>query len=117
MSDINHKLNDLINIVKKLRSPEGCEWDKKQTSKSLIPYLIEESYEVAEAITDSQSSNLKEELGDLLLHIVFQSVISEEKEDFLLSDVIDAINKKLIHRHPHISVSYTHLTLPTTPYV
>ncbi len=102
MSDINHKLNDLINIVKKLRSPEGCEWDKKQTSKSLIPYLIEESYEVAEAITDSHSSNLKEELGDLLLHIVFQSVISEEKEDFLLSDVIDAINKKLIHRHPHI---------------
>jgi Protein containing tetrapyrrole methyltransferase domain and MazG-like (predicted pyrophosphatase) domain len=57
MSDINHKLNDLINIVKKLRSPEGCEWDKKQTSKSLIPYLIEESYEVAEAITDSHSSN------------------------------------------------------------
>ena len=102
MSYINHKLNDLINIVKKLRSPEGCEWDKKQTSKSLIPYLIEESYEVAEAITDSHSSNLKEELGDLLLHIVFQSVISEEKEDFLLSDVIDAINKKLIHRHPHI---------------
>ncbi len=102
MSDINHKLDDLINIVKKLRSPEGCDWDKKQTSESLIPYLIEESYEVAEAITDSQSSNLKEELGDLLLHIVFQSVISEEKEDFLLSDVIDAINKKLIHRHPHI---------------
>ena len=102
MSDINHKLNDLVDIVKKLRSPEGCEWDKKQTSKSLIPYLLEEAYEVAESITDGDSSNLKEELGDLLLHIVFQSVLSEEKDDFLLSDVIDAINKKLIHRHPHI---------------
>ncbi len=93
MSDIDQKLNDLIDIVKKLRSPEGCEWDKKQTSESLIPYLLEEAYEVVEAITDSNSSNLKEELGDLLLHIVFQSVISEEKEDFLLSDVIDTINK------------------------
>ena len=102
MSDIDRKLNDLVDIVKKLRSPEGCEWDKKQTSESLIPYLLEEAYEVAESITDGDSSNLKEELGDLLLHIVFQSVISEEKEDFLLSDVIDAINKKLIHRHPHI---------------
>ena len=102
MSDINHKLNDLVSIVKKLRSPEGCEWDKKQTSESLIPYLLEEAYEVAESITDGDSSNLKEELGDLLLHIVFQSILSEEKEDFLLSDVIDAINKKLIRRHPHI---------------
>ena len=102
MSDINHKINDLVDIVKKLRSPEGCEWDKNQTSESLIPYLLEEAYEVAESITDGNSSNLKEELGDLLLHIVFQSVLSEEKEDFLLSDVIDAINKKLIHRHPHI---------------
>ena len=102
MSDINRKINDLVDIVKKLRSPEGCEWDKKQTSESLIPYLLEEAYEVAESITDGDSSNLKEELGDLLLHIVFQSILSEEKEDFLLSDVIDAINKKLIHRHPHI---------------
>ena len=102
MSDINHKINDLVDIVKKLRSPEGCEWDKNQTSESLIPYLLEEAYEVAESITDGNSSNLKEELGDLLLHIVFQSILSEEKEDFLLSDVIDAINKKLIHRHPHI---------------
>ena len=102
MSSIDKKLNDLVDIVKKLRSPEGCEWDKKQTSESLIPYLLEEVYEVAEAITDDNSSNLKEELGDLLLHIVFQSVLSEEKEDFLLSDVIDTINKKLIHRHSHI---------------
>ena len=102
MSDINHKINDLVDIVKKLRSPEGCEWDKKQTSESLIPYLLEEAYEVAESITGGDSSNLKEELGDLLLHIVFQSILSEEKEDFLLSDVIDAINKKLIRRHPHI---------------
>ena len=81
MSDINHKINDLVDIVKKLRSPEGCEWDKNQTSESLIPYLLEEAYEVAESITDGNSSNLKEELGDLLLHIVFQSVLSEEKED------------------------------------
>ena len=102
MSDIDQKLNDLIDIVRKLRSPDGCEWDKKQTSESLIPYLLEEAYEVAEAITDADSSHLKEELGDLLLHVVFQSVLSEEKEDFLLSDVIDTINKKLIDRHSHI---------------
>ena len=60
MSNVDKKLNDLVDIVKKLRSPEGCEWDKKQTSESLIPYLLEEVYEVAEAITDDKSSNLKE---------------------------------------------------------
>ncbi|MEE3301989.1 MAG: nucleoside triphosphate pyrophosphohydrolase [Candidatus Neomarinimicrobiota bacterium] len=102
MSDIDQKLSDLVNIVRKLLSPEGCEWDKKQTPKSLIPYLLEEAYEVAEAITDGNSSDLKEELGDLLLHIVFQSILAEEKENFSIEDVIEVINKKLINRHPHI---------------
>ncbi|MEC7822885.1 MAG: nucleoside triphosphate pyrophosphohydrolase, partial [Candidatus Neomarinimicrobiota bacterium] len=102
MSDIDQKLSDLVNIVRKLLSPEGCEWDKKQTPKSLIPYLLEEAYEVAEAITDGNSSDLKEELGDLVLHIVFQSILAEEKENFSIEDVIEVINKKLINRHPHI---------------
>ena len=66
-------LNRLIDIVKKLRAPEGCEWDRKQTHNSLVPYLLEETYEVIEAIEKNNYIALKEELGDLLLHIVFQA--------------------------------------------
>ena len=102
MNEINKKLGELVTIVKKLRSPNGCEWDKQQTSETLIPYLLEEAYEVAESIMDNSSSNLKEELGDLLLHVVFQAVLAEEKDEFSMNDVIVSINKKLIQRHPHV---------------
>ena len=102
MNEINKKLDELVKIVKKLRSPNGCEWDKQQTSETLIPYLLEEAYEVAESIMDNSSSHLKEELGDLLLHVVFQAVLSEEKDEFSMNDVIVSINKKLIQRHPHV---------------
>ena len=102
MTEIDKKLGELVTIVKKLRSPDGCEWDKQQTSETLIPYLLEEAYEVAESIMDNSSSSLKEELGDLLLHVVFQAVLAEEKDEFSINNVIVSINKKLIKRHPHV---------------
>jgi len=102
MTEIDKKLGELVTIVKKLRSPDGCEWDKQQTSETLIPYLLEEAYEVAESIMDNSSSSLKEELGDLLLHVVFQAVLAEEKDKFSINNVIVSINKKLIKRHPHV---------------
>ena len=98
----NNTLEDLISIVKKLRSPDGCDWDKKQTHESLIPYLLEESHEVVEAIQSQNYESLKEELGDLFLHLVFQIDLAEEKNRFFLKDVLDGINTKLITRHPHI---------------
>ena len=95
-------IKELIGIVKRLRSPDGCEWDKKQTHKTLVPYLLEETYEVIEAIENNNYESLKEELGDLLLHIVFQTELAEEKNKFSMKDSIDSINKKLIRRHPHV---------------
>ena len=93
---------NLINIVKKLRGGEGCEWDKAQTKNSLIPYFIEEVYELIESIDKEDSINIKEELGDVLLHVVFQSQIASENNDFYIDDVIYDINEKLIDRHPHV---------------
>jgi tetrapyrrole methylase family protein/MazG family protein len=98
----NNTLQDLISIVKKLRSPDGCDWDKKQTHESLIPYFLEESHEVVEAIQSKNYDSLKEELGDLFLHLIFQIDLAEEKNRFFLKDVLEGINAKLITRHPHI---------------
>ena len=102
MNDSNQKLNQLIGLVKKLRASDGCDWDRKQTSETLIPYLLEESHEVAEAILENEPSLLKEELGDLLLNVVFQVVLANEKKEFNMDEVIDGINEKIINRHPHI---------------
>ena len=96
------KFGDLVKIVKKLRSHDGCDWDKIQTRNSLIPYFIEEVYELIESIDKKDSQNIKEELGDVLLHVIFQSQIASEKSDFDINDVIHDINKKLIDRHPHV---------------
>ena len=84
-SKFEDTIEGLIRIVKKLRSPDGCEWDKKQTSESLVPYFLEEVHEVIEAIDNNDSNSLKEELGDLLLHIVFQISIAEQKKDFVIT--------------------------------
>lgn len=92
----------LNNLVAKLRKPNGCDWDRAQTPNSLIPHFIEEVYELIEAIDKKDSNNIKEELGDVLLHIVFQSQIASEKNSFTIYDVISRINKKLIDRHPHV---------------
>jgi tetrapyrrole methylase family protein/MazG family protein len=102
MNSIDQKLKNLISLIEKLRAPNGCDWDRKQTSETLIPYLLEESHEVVEAILDNKPSLLKEELGDLLLNIVFQAVLANEKKEFTMGEVIDDINKKIVNRHSHI---------------
>ena len=102
MSNTDQKLKQLIELVEKLRAPDGCDWDRKQTPETLIPYLLEESHEVAEAILDNEPSLLKEELGDLLLNIVFQVVLANEKNEFSMDEVINDINEKIVTRHPHI---------------
>ncbi len=95
-------LQKLLDVLDRLRGPDGCPWDREQTSKSLIPYLLEETYEVIESIEDQNTQGLKEELGDLLLHVLFQCKIAEEQELFSLSDSLESITTKLINRHPHV---------------
>lgn len=90
-------------IVEKLRSPEGCPWDRKQTHESLCDYLIEETWEVIDEIKSGRTgATLREELGDLLLQIVLQSQIAEEDHRFTLEDVVDSISEKMVNRHPHV---------------
>jgi len=94
----------LLDTMRKLRSPEGCPWDREQTHKSLAPYLIEECYEAFSAIekVESDPEALKEELGDILLQVVFHSLIAEERGDFSIRDVVEGVTQKLILRHPHV---------------
>jgi MazG family protein len=93
---------DLLSIMARLRGPSGCPWDREQTEGTLKKYLIEESYEAIEAIEAGTPEALKEELGDLLLQIIFLSRIAEEKGQFDFSDVAHALAEKLIRRHPHV---------------
>lgn len=90
----------LVQIMDELR--EKCPWDRKQTIQSLRQMTLEETYELADAITDSDWKSIKEELGDILLHIVFYSKIASEQNQFTIEDVLNGISKKLIDRHPHI---------------
>ena len=99
---VEKELSRLIDIVAKLRAPNGCPWDREQTSESMIPYILEEAYEVVEAIEDGKTDELKTELGDLLLHIVMQGQMASEVGKFKLLDSIYSINEKLIRRHPHV---------------
>lgn len=92
----------LVAIVERLRSEQGCPWDRQQTPASLIPYMLEETYEVIESIEAGDHQALKEELGDVLLHIVFQSCIAEEQQQFTFAESIQAVVEKLIRRHPHV---------------
>lgn len=94
--------NDLIEIVRILRSPGGCRWDGEQTHQSIRRNFLEEAYEVAEAIDEGSVEHLKEELGDVLLQVVFHTSIEEDAGRFNLDDVADGICKKLIYRHPHV---------------
>ena len=90
----------LLDIMDEIR--EKCPWDKKQTMQSLRHLTIEETYELGDAILDNDNSEIKKELGDLLLHIVFYSKIASESKAFDIADVISGINEKLVHRHPHV---------------
>ncbi len=91
-----------VNIIKKLRSPEGCMWDREQDHSTLKKSLIEETYETIEAIDANDPGSLKEELGDLLLQVVFHSQIADENKEFEIADVLKGIIKKLLRRHPHV---------------
>ncbi len=95
-------VQELIEIIKKLRSPGGCEWDRKQTHMSLRPNMLEEAYEACDAIDDNDMKHLKEELGDVLLQVVLHAQIASEEGAFDIEDVAKGIKDKLIHRHPHV---------------
>ena len=98
-----NKTEKLLKIISELRDPiSGCEWTKSQTSKTLLPFIIEEAKEVQDAFKKEDNENLKEELGDLLLQIVLQSKIAEENKLFSFYEVIDNLCEKLIRRHPYV---------------
>ena len=97
-----YNTEDLIEIVRLLRSPGGCPWDKVQTHESIRKDFIEEVYEAVEAIDEKDPVHLREELGDVLLQVVFHTVLEEEKGGFAFDDVTDEICKKMIIRHPHV---------------
>jgi tetrapyrrole methylase family protein / MazG family protein len=96
------EMQELLSIMEKLRSDKGCPWDRKQTRSTLKPYIIEEAYELIEAIEEQDPEKIKEELGDLLFQIVFQCQIAKERSEFEMSDVVAAIGQKMTSRHPHV---------------
>ena len=100
--DGKYTLPQLLQIMKALRSPEGCPWDKEQTHQSIKNDALEEVYEVVEAIDNNDAVALCEELGDMLLQVVFHSSIAEEENEFTFDEVVDGISKKLVLRHPHV---------------
>lgn len=100
MQDVKESFNELINVMLELRAK--CPWDQKQTNETLRYLTLEECYELSDAIVSKKTSNIKEELGDILLHVVFYSIIATEAKQFTLNDVIQEQIKKLIDRHPHI---------------
>lgn len=104
-SKISDLFLDFLQTVKTLRGPEGCPGDKKLTPTDLNSTLLEETYEVIDAVDSKDPQNLKEELGDLLLQIIFHSQIAEESDQFRIEDVIRSINEKMIRRHPHVFAS------------
>ena len=98
-----HDIDQLLAIMARLRDPEnGCPWDIEQTFRSIAPYTIEEAHEVAEAIEHGDMEELKDELGDLLFQVVFHARMAEEQGAFSFADVVDAINEKMLRRHPHV---------------
>ena len=102
MTASGEKLNRFIEIVKKLRSKDGCPWDKEQSPISLKRYLIEETQEAIEAITANDPEHIKEELGDILYIIILLAHIYNEEKLFDMGDILDTITEKMIRRHPHV---------------
>jgi len=102
---MSKNFDELVNVMARLRAPGGCPWDREQTYESLAPYLLEEAFESFDAIQEAgegKPENLREELGDLLLQIIFHSQIAEELGDFTIEDVCEVITRKMILRHPHV---------------
>ncbi len=102
MSRAQDAIERLLGIMERLRGPGGCPWDREQTLRSLRPYVLEETYEVLEAIDGGDPAEHREELGDLLLQIVFQAQLAKEERTFDFADVANAISDKLVSRHPHV---------------
>ena len=98
----SESFSELKEIIARLRGPDGCPWDKKQTHASLRPFLVEESYEVLQALDENAPEKLRDELGDLLLQIMLHARIADESGQYDIDDVIKSISQKLIHRHPHV---------------
>lgn len=96
------RFEELTEIVRRLRAPDGCSWDRAQTHESLKPCMIEEAYEVTDSIDRQDLPNLEEELGDVLLQVVMHAVIAEENKEFTIEDVISGISEKMVRRHPHV---------------
>jgi MazG family protein len=97
--------NDLVNLMERLRSPNGCPWDREQTYATLAPMLLEEAYEAFEAVEEAREgrpAELRDELGDLLFQIVFYAQVARERGEFVIDDVIGAIHDKMVRRHPHV---------------
>ncbi len=103
---MSEKFDKLTNVMARLRAPGGCPWDREQTYASLAQYLLEETYEAFDAIQEADktgdTTNLREELGDVLLQVVFHSTIAAEKNDFTIDEVVSGVTNKLILRHPHV---------------
>ena len=95
-------ISSLEVLMKRLRAPDGCPWDKEQTMQSLTPFIIEEAYEVISAIDSGDMEHIREELGDLLFQVIFVSQLASEQGKFTLSDVIDGSHEKMVSRHPHV---------------
>lgn len=102
INDTQRQLQELIALIKKLRAPDGCPWDQKQTKQDIGKYLLDESYEVLDALAENDPKHLQEELGDLLFQILFIADIASDSGEFSLADVMMAINEKMIRRHPHV---------------
>ncbi len=100
--DASSSFRRLCEIVAQLRAPGGCPWDREQTHESLVPGLLEEAYEVADAIRTKDDANLREELGDLLLQVVMHSEIAREEGRFTIEEVAQEVGDKLVRRHPHV---------------
>ncbi|MFZ3063734.1 MAG: nucleoside triphosphate pyrophosphohydrolase [Nitrospirota bacterium] len=99
---MSKRFNNLLKIMSRLRGKKGCPWDKEQTTESLKPFLIEEAYEVIEAIDEKSPEKMKEELGDLLLQVVFHAQLAKERKEFDMEDILETLEEKLIRRHPHV---------------
>ncbi|HJQ69491.1 MAG TPA: nucleoside triphosphate pyrophosphohydrolase [Blastocatellia bacterium] len=96
------RFSELVELISRLRAPGGCPWDREQTHESLKPMMLEEAYEVVEAIDEGNDEEFVGELGDLLLQVVFHSQIATEQDRFTVADVIDRVSSKMIRRHPHV---------------
>lgn len=102
INDAQKELQELITLIKKLRAPDGCPWDRKQSRQDIGKYLLDESYEVLDALAENNPKHIREELGDLLFQILLIAEIASESGEFSLADVMAAIKEKMIRRHPHV---------------